>query len=93
MLYTAPVNRFQVDRMMLTPPYVVLLGKSDIDPDLDLSCVKTLYVGGAPMKKAMLATVQKKLGKHVQVRQRKLIKQTCVHNHSNPHIPITSTLF
>ena len=69
MVYLKVVADFQVPVMSLVPAIAVLLAKTDLDPNLDLSCIQTVYVGADSMRKELADALDRKFGHSVYYRQ------------------------
>lgn len=59
----------QVRQLQLVPPVLVLLAKSPIVDQYDLSCVEEIVVGAAPVSAELEREVTSRLGSHVFMRQ------------------------
>ena len=60
---------FQVKRIGMVPPLLVLLAKSPLVDEIDISCVKEIIVGAAPVSAQLEQEVISRLGPHVSIRQ------------------------
>jgi hypothetical protein len=54
---------------LLVTPVALLLAKMDLDPSLDLSCVKTMYCSGAPLHVELIDALHRKFGQELAVKQ------------------------
>ena len=64
----------QANSLMLVPSIALMLVKSDLDPDLDLTCVDTIVSGSVPLFKGVADRIKEKLGrKDIRVKECKYI--------------------
>jgi 4-coumarate--CoA ligase len=59
------IQRYRIEKITLAPPLVLFLAKHPIVDKFDLSCVKIISSGGAPMGKEVERAVEKRVGARV----------------------------
>ena len=64
-----PAIFFQVKRIGMVPPLLVLLAKSPVVDHIDITCVKEILVGAAPVSAQLQQEVTSRLGHQVCIRQ------------------------
>ncbi|XP_051166631.1 luciferin 4-monooxygenase-like [Leptopilina boulardi] len=60
-LFLTAISKYKIDSLTLVPPLMVFLAKSPIVDEYDLSCVKEIACGAAPLSKEIAQAVQKRL--------------------------------
>mgnify|MGYP005981171415 CR=1 FL=1 len=60
-LFLRTVQNFRISNLWLAPPLIVLLAKSPLVAKYDLSCVKEVTSGAAPLSKDTEETVKRRL--------------------------------
>ena len=60
------IGKYRVDRLPVAPPILVMLAKDPIVDDYDLSSVRYLSSGAAPLDDEIVALVKERLGCHVR---------------------------
>lgn len=63
----------QVDMIHVVPPIMVQLASSDVTRGYDLSCLRSLSSGAAPLSRELEENVMRMLGGHCHIRQSKYI--------------------
>lgn len=62
------IEKYKIEVLTLVPPLMVFLAKHPIVDNYDLSCVKIIYCGAAPLSKEVEAAVKKRLN-NPEIRQ------------------------
>ncbi|XP_033218330.1 uncharacterized protein LOC117173797 [Belonocnema kinseyi] len=60
-LFLKAVEKYRIESLTLVPPLMVFLAKSPIVGEYDLSCVKRIICGAAPLSQEIAETVMKRL--------------------------------
>jgi acyl-CoA synthetase (AMP-forming)/AMP-acid ligase II len=60
------VSRYRIDRLPVAPPVLVMLAKEAVVEEFDLSSVRYLSSGAAPLDEEVIELVHKRLGCHVR---------------------------
>ncbi|WP_457033517.1 AMP-binding protein [Kitasatospora sp. P5_F3] len=60
------IGKYRIDRLPVAPPLLVMLAKDPVVEDYDLSSVRYLSSGAAPLDDEVVSQVQRRLGCHVR---------------------------
>lgn len=69
MMLTCVRTLAQVDQIQVVPPIMVMLASSDLPRRYDLTCLRSISSGAAPLSKEVEQQVSELVGPQCQIRQ------------------------
>ena len=83
-LFLSCIEKYRIEHLTLVPPLMVFLAKHPIVDKYDLSCIKEIWCGAAPLSREIIKTVAKRLNSP-NIRQGYGLTETTLAVIKSPH--------